>query len=209
MAAFARGHLCQHCARARPPLRLGAVRILPAAQHVRGHGSRWDLDPLWSTEATTINHDAAELGKLGRAAIVSTDPIAMRHLKVCWAVDGPGNCGRCEKCLRTMTCLQIAGALDRTDRFDTPLTIEAIMGLRADRATAPAWWASSSTTCRTSTPTCATPGGTQARPVALGRARAAPPAPAAAAAPGAAAGRPPATTRGALDVQQNSTNTRA
>ncbi len=97
-------------------------------EHVRGHGSRWDLDPLWSTEATTINHDAAELGKLGRAAIVATDPIAMRHLKVCWAVDGPGNCGRCEKCLRTMTCLQIAGALDRTDRFDTPLTIEAIMG---------------------------------------------------------------------------------
>jgi hypothetical protein len=95
-------------------------------EHRRGHGSRWDLDPLWSTEATAIHHDAAELGKLGRAAIVATDPIALRHLKVCWAVDGPGNCGRCEKCLRTMTCLQIAGALDRTDRFDAPLTIEAI-----------------------------------------------------------------------------------
>jgi hypothetical protein len=92
----------------------------------RGHGSRWDLDPLWSTECTAIRHDAAELGKVGRVAIVATDPIALRHLKVCWAEDGPGNCGRCEKCLRTMTCLKIAGALERTDRFDAPLTVEAV-----------------------------------------------------------------------------------
>ena len=95
-------------------------------EHVRGHGSRWDLDPLWSSESTAIVHDGAELGKLGRAAIVATDPIGLRHLKVCWAVDGPGNCGRCEKCLRTMTCLEVAGALEHTDRFEAPLTIEAI-----------------------------------------------------------------------------------
>lgn len=108
--------------------RFGSV-LFGSSQHpdyARGHGSRWDLDPLWSTESTTIHHDAAELGKVGRAALVATDPIALRHLKVCWAVDGSGNCGRCEKCLRTMTCLQMAGALERTDRFDAPLSAEAI-----------------------------------------------------------------------------------
>lgn len=95
-------------------------------EETRGHGSRWDLDPLWSTEATAVRPDAAELGKLGRAAVVATDPVALAHLKVCWARDTPRNCGRCEKCLRTMSCLAVAGVLERTDRFDAPLTIKAI-----------------------------------------------------------------------------------
>ncbi len=99
----------------------------------RPHGSRADLDHLWSTESTAICHDAAELGKLGRAAIVGTSPIAMKHLKVCWTRDTPANCGRCEKCLRTMTCLEVAGALDRTDRFDAPLTLDAISDCKPAR----------------------------------------------------------------------------
>jgi hypothetical protein len=99
-------------------------------QEGRPHGSRADLDYLWSTESTRVVHDGAELGKLGRAALVATDPVAMAHLRVCWARDGAGNCGRCEKCLRTMTCLAAAGALDRTDRFDAPLTVEAIRACR-------------------------------------------------------------------------------
>jgi hypothetical protein len=102
-------------------------------EETRPHGSRADLDFLWSTEATAIRHDAAELGKLGRAAVVATSPIAMKHLKVCWKRDIPGNCGRCEKCLRTMTCLEVAGALDRTDRFDGPLTLEAIRACEPTR----------------------------------------------------------------------------
>jgi hypothetical protein len=99
----------------------------------RPHGSRPDLDHLWSTGGTAIRHDAAELGKLGRAAVVASSPIAMRHLKVCWQRDIPANCGRCEKCLRTMTCLEVVGALDDTDRFERPLTLDAIRECRPTR----------------------------------------------------------------------------
>ncbi len=99
----------------------------------RPHGSRMDLDYLWSTGSTAIRQDAAELGKLGRAAVVGTSPIAMKHLKVCWKEDIPTNCGRCEKCLRTMTCLEVAGVLHRTDRFAGPLTIDAILACEPTR----------------------------------------------------------------------------
>jgi len=101
------------------------------------HGSRADLIPLWSTSRTAVRIDAAELGKLGRAAVVASDPVALAHLKVCWVRDGPRNCGRCEKCLRTMTCLAVAGALERTDRFDAPLTLEAIAAVKPSRNSPP------------------------------------------------------------------------
>src|SRR5262249_59102310 len=43
-------------------------------------------------------------------------------LRVCWEnPDGAYNCGRCEKCLRTMINLLIAGALDRCPTFPLPL----------------------------------------------------------------------------------------
>jgi hypothetical protein len=103
----------------------------------RGNGSRADLVPLWSTDRTAVHVDAAELGKLGRAAVVADDPVALAHLKVCWVRDGSRNCGRCEKCLRTMTCLAVAGALERTDRFDAPLTLEAIAAVTPSRNSVP------------------------------------------------------------------------
>jgi hypothetical protein len=105
---------------------------LPDAE--RPHGSRPELDPLWSTEATTIRHDGAELGKLGRAEVVARSPIALNHLTVCWKVDTARNCGRCEKCLRTMTCLEVANALEKTDRFDAPLTPEAVRACEPTRS---------------------------------------------------------------------------
>ena len=103
----------------------------------RPHGTRPDLDYLWSTETTAIRPDAAELGKLGRVAIVATEPIALEHLTVCWVADIATNCGRCEKCLRTMTCLAVSGALDRTDRFEAPLTVEAIRACKPSRNSLP------------------------------------------------------------------------
>jgi hypothetical protein len=99
----------------------------------RPHGTRPDLDYLWSTESTAIQSDAADLGKLGRVAVVATEPIALEHLTVCWVGDGGANCGRCEKCLRTMTCLAVADALDRTDRFEAPLSVEAIRACKPSR----------------------------------------------------------------------------
>jgi hypothetical protein len=96
-------------------------------------GSRFDLDPLWSTERTLVRQDAYELSRPERIAIVATDPIALEHLKVCWAGRGAGNCGRCSKCLRTMSALAAVGALNGHARFDDELSADAVRAAPLER----------------------------------------------------------------------------
>ncbi len=95
--------------------------------HPRPRGSHPELDRLWSTERTSFRQDATELGKTGRVELVSRHPIALRHLKVCWEEDISGNCGRCSKCLRTMTVFALSGRNDWAEAFDAPLTPERIL----------------------------------------------------------------------------------
>lgn len=107
---------------------LGNV-VTGATQPIVGaapRGSRWDLDPLWSTEGTEVRQDGADLDRIQRTAIVASHDASVRWLKVCWQGRTAGNCGRCTKCLRTMTALAAAGVLDHAELFDGPLTAEAI-----------------------------------------------------------------------------------
>ena len=64
-------------------------------------------------------------GNAGRAAQASE--VALQSLRVCWENRaGQYNCGRCEKCLRTMSNLRIAGALERCTTFSSRLDMSAI-----------------------------------------------------------------------------------
>jgi hypothetical protein len=96
--------------------RFGTV-FIPATHAVRDlapWGSHPDLDPLWSTETTRLEHDGAEATRVEKAAYLARHEIAMRELRVCWQnEEGAYNCGRCEKCLRTMINLTAVGALER------------------------------------------------------------------------------------------------
>jgi hypothetical protein len=77
-------------------------------------GSHPLLDPLWSTERLEIVHDAAGTVRPRKIAYIAESKLAMRHLRVCWQnVEGAYNCGQCDKCLRTMVNLRVAGALER------------------------------------------------------------------------------------------------
>lgn len=72
------------------------------------------LDHLWSTEDTRLVHDGCEAARVDKVGAVSSDAVAMRWLRVCWENRGQEyNCGRCEKCLRTMVSLRAHGALGR------------------------------------------------------------------------------------------------
>jgi len=107
---------------------LGQVVITPTFSDRRQqpHGSTTEIDPCWSTERTAIVTADPSLTRTGRAAIVSTRPDLMRQLKVCWQADVRGNCGRCLKCLVTMTALAIVGVSNPSEAFDAPLSIDAI-----------------------------------------------------------------------------------
>jgi len=90
------------------------------------YGSHPLLDPLWSTEQTEIVHDAFEATRLQKVAVIALNDVAMRWLRVCPGYDGAYNCGRCEKCLRTMVGLRLVGGLARCRTFPERLDLKAI-----------------------------------------------------------------------------------
>lgn len=77
-------------------------------------GSRPDTDPLFGSAAVDVVHAAPETTRLEKLRLLGAEPLARRHLRVCWKNVGRTlNCGACEKCLRTMVALEACGTLDR------------------------------------------------------------------------------------------------
>lgn len=96
-------------------------------QEVDPWGSHPLLDPLWSTENTELVHDGAGKSRLEKIARIATHDIVLRTLRVCWRNPGGAyNCGQCDKCLRTMVSLRVAGFLDRCTTFPCPLDLEQV-----------------------------------------------------------------------------------
>ena len=99
--------------------------MIPAAQtyaDLYPGGTHPLMDPLWSTESVRILNDGAEATRIAKVARIAQSDTALGHLRVCWENrQGRYNCGRCEKCIRTMINLKIAGVLDRCTTFDRPL----------------------------------------------------------------------------------------
>ena len=82
-------------------------------------GARPATDPLLGSASLRVEHVAATITRLEKLRAIASEPIVQRHLRVCWAnVAGRSNCGRCEKCVRTMLCLDACGALGRFAGFD-------------------------------------------------------------------------------------------
>jgi hypothetical protein len=82
-------------------------------------GSRAGTDPLLGSAALAIEHVAPTVTRLEKIRAISDDPLVQRHLRVCWHnVAGKANCGRCEKCVRTMLLLDACGTLGHFAGFD-------------------------------------------------------------------------------------------
>ena len=64
-----------------------------------------------------------------KAAYISEHPVAMRRLRVCLARDTDYNCGRCEKCLRTIINLQVAGASGKCETLPEEPDLEAVASM--------------------------------------------------------------------------------
>ena len=77
------------------------------------------LDPLYGSSAVEIRHDPCALTRLDRLRALARFCPGLESLVVCMAYpDGAHlNCGRCEKCVRTMTQLLAIGELDRARHF--------------------------------------------------------------------------------------------
>jgi hypothetical protein len=91
-------------------------------------GSSFLTDPLWNTPLLGIIHDGAEAGRMKKLEKVAEHPLALNNLRVCFGCPDEGlNCGRCEKCYRTMVSLRVIGALDKCSAFGRDLDLETMV----------------------------------------------------------------------------------
>lgn len=107
--------------------------IVPASHkydNIFPWGSSPLLDPWWSNGRVAITHDGCEAGRLSKTRRLAANQLALQTLRVCYADTSSYNCGRCEKCLRTMMSLRACGALERVRTFSTPLDLARVHRLR-------------------------------------------------------------------------------
>jgi len=65
-------------------------------------GSHPDLDPLWSSQEVHFQHEGDDIWRADKLLAMRNRPEVHEFLQVCWkSPDSQGNCGRCEKCVRT------------------------------------------------------------------------------------------------------------
>ncbi len=97
-------------------------------------------DPLHSSSDLEIRHHGIDVRRFEKVRSIARFEAGVGHLRVCnKAPDGAINCGKCEKCLRTMIGLLVAGVLDRATTFPVrEVTAEAV---RATRIPSDAQWA--------------------------------------------------------------------
>lgn len=92
-------------------------------------GSHPLTDPLWSG-VLEIQHRGAASDRHHKIAAIVDSEVAQQTLRVCWRNPGEAfNCGRCEKCLRTMTTLAAYGALDSFETFPCVIDIDRVATL--------------------------------------------------------------------------------
>ena len=95
-------------------------------------GSHPLLDPLWSTETLQFVHDGAECPRIEKLRLICRNRTALDTLRVCWEGGAGANCGRCEKCLRTMVGLQCIGELNNCKALPREIDADAVARLSLD-----------------------------------------------------------------------------
>jgi hypothetical protein len=90
-------------------------------------GSHPVLDHLWSSDRVRFVHHGADTTRFEKVQEIARSQVALNHLRVCWRnPDGAYNCGRCEKCVRTMIALEVAGVLQDCATMPRTLNMSAV-----------------------------------------------------------------------------------
>lgn len=122
-------------------LRRGLRRVTVSPTYTgelaRPWGSHPELEPAWSLpDLRVVHHDDGEL-RWERTQRIVDDPRVQASLQVCWEGSSARNCGRCEKCLRLRTALEVFGRQDAfAERFDAawdPALIDALAWANAQQ----------------------------------------------------------------------------
>ena len=100
--------------------RLGTVHIAATydIRHLKPWGSHPLLDPYYSSTDLQVRHDNDRMSRLDKVRVIADWDAALRNLRTC-TENNPGalNCGKCEKCIRTMLELLAVGKLADSAAF--------------------------------------------------------------------------------------------
>ncbi len=84
-----------------------------------------------SGEGFSIIHDGAAFSRTDKVAEVRKHSVACETLKVCWAgTNQSGNCGKCEKCVRTQMNFLATGATSNPACFSKELDVNDINNIK-------------------------------------------------------------------------------
>lgn len=99
------------------------VLLAASQRHDDAHpwGSTGITDPLFSTLTTRTQSYGGGHDRFEKLAYIARSPLVLDTLHVCWEERSAGNCGRCEKCFRTLVALDILGIRDRATTFPQSL----------------------------------------------------------------------------------------
>jgi hypothetical protein len=87
-------------------------------------GSNPITDPLLSTENVLFVHHGGDMSRVEKVKKIADWPPSYYWLRVCWLNSrGEDNCCKCEKCLKTMVSLEVAGTLREHKTFPCSLPI--------------------------------------------------------------------------------------
>lgn len=98
------------------------------APDLKPWGSSALVDPYYSTAHFAIGYDGFESSRAEKLELLVDWEVGLSNLRVCQNDDGgSGNCGTCEKCIRTMIELVIINKLDSCDAFPRNDVDEALI----------------------------------------------------------------------------------
>jgi hypothetical protein len=89
-----------------------------AAEKLHPWGSHPMLDHHYSSAHFRIEHHGLSMTRFEKVSLVGNWPVGLQNLRVCQrGASWQGNCGICEKCIRTMTALVALGKLEGCRAF--------------------------------------------------------------------------------------------
>jgi hypothetical protein len=86
-------------------------------EHLGAWGSTGLTDPLLSTSTTRTRPYGASHDRFEKLEFLARFPQVFGTLHVCWKERNELNCGRCEKCFRTLLAIEILGLRERASSF--------------------------------------------------------------------------------------------
>ena len=105
---------------------LEEMRIAP-------YGSHMSINHLLGHPGFPVVSTGGTHTRLERIAFLGDHPALLRELRVCYQPEaGGGNCGRCEKCVRTQLELRATG-LSAAEAFPTPMTADDLRSAEVHR----------------------------------------------------------------------------